>query len=140
MPTRKAPKVQQEVIAKRLQGESKRKIARDLQMGRDTVDRILSESQIEEAVAQGRSRLVELVPKAVQLIEAAIEQGLEADEVPRNALEAAIHVVKGSGAYEERTRTRGDFYVHDEYAKADRSQLESELRDRLQAIGSSRSN
>lgn len=140
MPTRKAPKVQQEVIAKRLQGESKRKIARDLQMGRDTVDRILSESQIEEAVAQGRSRLLELVPKAVQLIETAIEQGLEADEVPRNALEAAIHVVKGSGAYEERTRTRGDVYVHDEYAKADRSQLESELRDRLQAIGSSRPN
>ena len=67
MPTRKAPKVQQEVIAKRLQGESKRKIARDLQMGRDTVDRILSESQMEEAVAQGRSRLLELVPKAVQL-------------------------------------------------------------------------
>jgi hypothetical protein len=57
--------------------------------------------------------LVELVPKAIQLIEAAIENGLNANEVPKNALEATIHVVKGSGTYEERTRTRGDLYVHD---------------------------
>jgi hypothetical protein len=140
MPTRKAPQVQQTVIAKRLRGESKRKIARDLQMGRDTVDRILSESQVEAAVAQGRSHLVELVPKALQVIEAAIEQGLTATEVPKSALEAAIHVVKGSGTYEERSRTRGDVFVHDEYAKADRDQLELELADRLQAIGSRRPN
>jgi hypothetical protein len=140
MPTHKSAPVQQAVIAKRLQGESKRQIARDLGMGRNTVDRILSESQIEAAVAQGRSRLVELVPKAIQLIGLAIEQGLEADEVPRNALDAAINVVKGSGTYEERSRTRGDVYVHDEYAKADRAELESQLRDRLQAIGSGRPN
>jgi hypothetical protein len=140
MPTHKSAPVQQAVIAKRLQGESKRQIARDLGMGRNTVDRILSESQIEAAVAQGRSRLVELVPKAIQLIGLAIEQGLEADEVPRNALDAAINVVKGSGTYEERSRTRGDVYVHDEYAKADRGELESQLRDRLQAIGSGRPN
>jgi hypothetical protein len=136
----KAPQVQQAVISQRLQGDSKRKIARDLDIDRKTVDRILSESQIEEAVAQGRSRLVELVPKALQVIEAALEQGLQADGVPRNALEAAINVVKGSGTYEERSRTRGDVYVHDEYAKADRGELESQLRERLQAIGSSRPN
>jgi hypothetical protein len=73
MPTNKSPQVQQAVIAKRLQGESKRKIARDLEMGRDTVDRILSESQVEAAVAQGRTQLVELVPKAIQLIQRAID-------------------------------------------------------------------
>jgi len=138
--SRKAPQVQQAVIAKRLQGDSKRQIARDLDVNRRTVDRILSESQIEEAVAQGRSRLVEMVPKALQLIEIAIEQGLASDEVPRNALEAALNVVKGSGTYEERSRTRGDVYVHDEYAKADRDELESQLRERLQAIGSSNPN
>lgn len=132
--------MQQAVIAKRLQGDSKRQIARDLDVNRRTVDRILSESQIEEAVAQGRSRLVEMVPKALQLIEIAIEQGLASDEVPRNALEAALNVVKGSGTYEERSRTRGDVYVHDEYAKADRDELESQLRERLQAIGSSNPN
>jgi len=140
MPTRKAPQVQQTVIAKRLRGESKRQIARDLQMGRDTVDRILSESQVEAAVAQGRSRLVELVPKALQVIEAALEQGITAAEVPKSALEAAIQVVKGSGTYEERSRTRGDIFVHDEYAKTDRDQLELELADRLEAIGSRRIN
>jgi Homeodomain-like domain len=140
MPSHKSAPVQQAVIAKRLQGHSKRQIARDLGMGRNTVDRILTESQIEAAVAQGRSQLVELVPKAVQLIQRAIEQGLAADEVPKGALEAAIHVVKGSGAYEERSRTRGDVYVHDEYAKADREQLEAELAERLQAVGSRRPN
>jgi hypothetical protein len=133
MPTNKSPQVQQVVIAKRLQGESKRKIARDLQMGRDTVDRILSESQVEAAVAQGRSRLIEMVPKALQLIQRALDQGLVADEVPKSALEAAMHVVRGSGTYEERSRTRGDMYVHDDYAHADREQLESQLAERLQA-------
>lgn len=140
MPTNKSPQVQQAVIAKRLQGESKRKIARDLEMGRDTVERILSESQVEAAVAQGRTQLVELVPKAIQLIQRAIDQGLAANEVPKSALEAAIHVVKGSGTYEERSRTRGDVYLHDDYAKADRDQLESQLAERLRPAGSSRPN
>ncbi len=140
MPTNKSPQVQQAVIAKRLGGDSKRQIARDLGMGRNTVERILSESQVEAAVAQGRTQLVELVPKAMQLIEKAIEQGLAADEVPKSALEAAIHVVRGSGTYEERSRTRGDVYVHDEYSKADREDLESQLAERLCAAGSSRPN
>jgi hypothetical protein len=140
MPTNKAPQVQQTVIAKRLRGESKRQIARDLSMGRNTVDRILSESQVEAAVAQGRTQLVELVPKAIELIQRAIDQGLKANEVPKSALEAAIHVVKGSGTYEERSRTRGDVYVHDEYSKADRDQLESQLAERLRAAGSSQPN
>lgn len=140
MPTNKSPQVQQAVIAKRLHGESKRKIARDLEMGRNTVDRILSESQVEAAVAQGRTQIVELVPKALQLIQRAIDQGLAADEVPKSALEAAIHVVKGSGTYEERSRTRGDVYVHDEYSKADREHLESQLAERLRTVGSSRLN
>jgi hypothetical protein len=140
MPTNKSPQVQQAVIAKRLQGDSKRKIARDLEMGRNTVDRILSESQVEAAVAQGRTQLVELVPKAIQLIPQAIDQGLTADEVPRSALEAAVHVVKGSGTYEERSRTRGDVYVHDDYAHAEREHLESQLAERLRGAGSSRPN
>lgn len=140
MPTNKSPQAQQAVIAKRLSGDSKRQIARDLGMGRNTVDRILSESQVEAAVAQGRTQLVELVPKAMQLIEKAIDQGLAANEVPKSALEAAIHVVRGSGAYEERSRTRGDVYLHDDYAKADREQLESQLAERLDAVGSRRPN
>lgn len=140
MPTNKSPQAQQAVIAKRLHGDSKRQIARDLGMGRNTVDRILTESQVEAAVAQGRTQLVELVPKAIQLIHRAIDQGLAAEEVPKSALEAAIHVVKGSGAYEERSRTRGDVYVHDGYAKADREQLESQLAERLRPAGSGRPN
>jgi len=140
VPTNKPPQVQQAVIAKRLHGESKRKIARDLQMGRETVDRILSESQVEAAVAQGRSQLIEMVPKALQLIQRALDQGLVADEVPKSALEAAMHVVRGSGTYEERSRTRGDVYLHDDYAHADREQLESQLAERLQAPGQSRPN
>ncbi len=44
MPTNKSPQAQQAVIAKRLRGDSKRQIARDLGMGRNTVGRILSES------------------------------------------------------------------------------------------------
>jgi hypothetical protein len=141
MPTNKSPQVQQAVIAKRLQGESKHKIARDLEMGRDTVDRIQNESQVEAAVAQGRTQLAELVPKAIQLIQRAIDQGLAANEVPKSALEAAIHVVKGSGTYYgERSRTRGDVHVHDDYAKADREQLESELAERLGTFRPSRPN
>jgi hypothetical protein len=140
MPTNKSPQVQQAVIAKRLNGESKRKIARDLEMGRNTVDRILSESQVEAAVAQGRTQLVELVPKAIQLIQRAIDQGIAANEVPKSALEAAIHVVKGSGTYEERSRTRGDVYVHDDYTKADREKLEFDLAERLGTVRPCRPN
>jgi hypothetical protein len=138
MPTNKSPQSQQAVIAKRLRGDSKRQIARDLGMGRNTVDRILSESQVEAAVAQGRTQLVELVPRAIQVIAKAIDDGLAAKDVPKSALEAAILVVKGSGAYEERSRTRGDVYIHDDYAKADREQLESELAERLRPAGSGR--
>jgi hypothetical protein len=140
VPTKKAPQVQQAIIAKRLGGDSKRKIARDLDVNRKTVDRILCESQVEAAVAQGRTQLVEMVPRAMQLIQKAIDEGLEADEVPKSALEAAIHVVKGSGTYEERSRTRGDVYVHDDYAKSNDEQLESQLAERLQAIGPRRPN
>jgi hypothetical protein len=140
MPTHKSPQSQQAVIAKRLRGDSKRQIARDLGMGRNTVDGILSESQVEAAVAQGRTQLVELVPKAIELIHRAIDQGLKAKEVPKSALEAAIHVVKGSGTYEERSRTRGDLYLHDDYAKADREQLESDLAERLGTAGPCRPN
>jgi len=62
------------VIVKRLAGSSKAKIARELEIAPNTVSRILSEAEMSEAVREGRSRAVGLIPKALAAVEAGLDK------------------------------------------------------------------
>lgn len=54
MSSKKPEATKQAVVSKRLQGVSKRKISRDLNIDRETVDNILDESNVEAALAGWR--------------------------------------------------------------------------------------
>jgi hypothetical protein len=64
--------VQARVISRHLNGESKREIARVEGIGRDTVGRILSQQEVVETIARYQSRLLEMVPNAIDAYEEAL--------------------------------------------------------------------
>jgi hypothetical protein len=71
-PKRKSIKpaaIQSAVIAKYAQGESKVQIAKDLEIQPNTVRSILDSSEIEQVILQGRSRVVSLIPRAIDTVE-----------------------------------------------------------------------
>jgi predicted transcriptional regulator len=73
--TSKSPAVQAAVIAKHMIGESKSQIAEDLGMSRVTVNHILSDSEIANMIAEGKSSIVRLIPKSIKAFERAIDKG-----------------------------------------------------------------
>jgi hypothetical protein len=83
----KPPMVQAAVIAKYSNGESKTQIANDLGMGRNTVTAILSQSEIEQYVLEGRSKVVSLIPKAIRAVE---------NRLDKNDGSVAIGVLRGT--------------------------------------------
>ena len=62
------------VISRRVLGDSKMKIARDLGITTNTVRRILTESEMIEAVQDGRSRAIGMIPKALDAVEAGLDK------------------------------------------------------------------
>jgi len=76
------------VIARTVQGESKSKIARDLEIDRATVRRIIDASEISRIVEEGKSECYGMVPKSVSNIEAAVNQG---------DVKASFGILKGTG-------------------------------------------
>lgn len=62
----KSEAVKGAVIAKHLSGDSNSQIARDLEVSRPTVIRILSEAEIDSFVQGGKASLIELIPTAVK--------------------------------------------------------------------------
>src|SRR5579863_324351 len=93
--SKKPESIKQAVISKRLQGESKRQISRDLEIHRQTVDTILDESQVEASLAQWRRDYLQLVPKALFIVTRMLE---EAQSVPvdKDLFGAALQVLKGT--------------------------------------------
>lgn len=71
----KPPAVKAGVIARYAGGASRARIARDLQIDRETVTRILNEPEIKEAVEASRSRCMGLLPKAEQAVERQLNEG-----------------------------------------------------------------
>jgi hypothetical protein len=85
--SRKAPIVQQAVIAKSLIGTTKSQIARDLNISRGTVDGILSNAEIEQHVLNGRSDCVRMIPRSVRVIDQRLQKGSET---------AALAILRGT--------------------------------------------
>ncbi len=56
-------------------GKDKTQIAKDLNLDRTTVRRILSEPEVAARVQEGYSRCIELIPKAVDAVETDLEKG-----------------------------------------------------------------
>jgi predicted transcriptional regulator len=63
------------VLAKTMAGESKSQIAEDLGITRDTVRRILNESELANLVLEGKTGVYMLIPKAVKALEKALDKG-----------------------------------------------------------------
>lgn len=74
MPSNKPPAVQAAVLAKRMNGDSKRQIAEDLEISRNTVTRILTDTELTQVVAEGKTGIYRLIPKAVKAFEHALDK------------------------------------------------------------------
>ncbi len=66
--------VKTEVISRHLQGDNNSLIARELDISRPTVQRILAESEIDTIVREGRSRAIMLIPRSLDVVENRLEK------------------------------------------------------------------
>lgn len=73
--TLKSPAIQAQVLAKRVTGDSKAKIARDLGMAVNTVTSIIELTDFEREIEAGRISCVKLIGKGAQAIEKAFDKG-----------------------------------------------------------------
>lgn len=132
MPSKKPESTKQAVVSKRLQGASKREIARDLGIHRETVDSILDESQVEAAMAQCRQDYLKLAPRALDVVErfliAGSEEGVAID---KETFTGALQVLKGTGVHEERTRSRNDLRVSRDLTNASDEELDKSITELL---------
>ncbi|GEM_PF-5008214 len=127
MPSKKPESVKQAVVSKRLQGESKRQIARDLEIGRATVDNILDESQVEAALAQWRRDYLQLVPTALRVTKQFLEDGERNAPIDKDVFNGALQILKGTGVHEERTRARSDVRVTKDLTNATDAELDQSI-------------
>jgi hypothetical protein len=78
------------VVARHIEGESNREIARNEAIDRETVGRILSQQEVVHKIAEGHSRLLALVPKAIGVC----EEALNSDDL-RLATATATKILEG---------------------------------------------
>ena len=71
--SRKPQVVKMAVVAKSAMGVSKAQIARELEISRNTVKRILNEAELSSLVDQGKSSLYECIPEAALVYEGKIK-------------------------------------------------------------------
>lgn len=69
------PVVKAAVITRRVQGDSIRQIAKDLEISRQSATNILNEANVDQQVEQYKGRAWELVPKAFDSIETQLDKG-----------------------------------------------------------------
>jgi hypothetical protein len=93
-------KRENEVVRRRIQGESKTDIAKALGISRTTVHAILDKTQTEEAILTARCQLLGMADIAVKRVEQSIKSA------KREGLEASLAVLKGLGVLEERTKSQ----------------------------------
>jgi DNA-binding transcriptional MocR family regulator len=74
---RTAPGIKTAVIQRRVSNQSKRKIASELGIGRNTVTRILEDSHVEQALECGIQASVGLIPQAIRVAEFKLSQNSE---------------------------------------------------------------
>src|SRR5437899_3125313 len=131
MPTHKSEAVKQALVSKRLQGDSKRKIARELQINRETVNNILDESQVEPALAQWRRDYLQLVPAALSVVKTVLLQHEDTKTVDKDMLATALQVLKGTGVHEERSRSRNDVRIANDYTTESDEQIAGSIEELL---------
>src|SRR5258708_4942298 len=135
MPKSKSVKpesVKQVVVSKRLQGESKRQISRDLDIHRQTVDNILDESNVEACLAQWRRDYMKLAPLALSAVQRFLTDGsAEGATIDKDAFSGALQVLKGTGVHEERTRSRNDVRVTQDLTNASDEELDNSITELL---------
>jgi hypothetical protein len=98
MASNKPPIVQAAVIAKHFMGDSKTQIAGDLGMSRVTVNNILSESELTELVARGKTDIYRMIPEAVAGIRKAIKRGKTTEEAQLVLRSTGVIAPEESGA------------------------------------------
>jgi hypothetical protein len=72
--TNKPAVVQTAVVLKAMNGDSKRQIAEDLGIGRDTVTAILEQPELDQLIKEGKTRLHQLIPKSLNAFEHALDK------------------------------------------------------------------
>ena len=85
------------MIARHLDGESNRKIAREEEIDRETVDRILTQKELVVMIAEQQTRLLRLGSKAIDVYEEALggqDLGM--------ALATATKILEGTGVQDKR--------------------------------------
>ena len=70
----KPPIVKTNVLTRHIQGASNSLIAEELNISRPTVQRILEESEIDTIVKQGRSRVIQLIPKSIDVVDKRLDR------------------------------------------------------------------
>ena len=70
-----AKHVHDAIIARRANGQRITQIAKDLQISRTTVYKVLAESKVDEDMKSFRPRAIELIPKAFCAIEKTLDKG-----------------------------------------------------------------
>jgi hypothetical protein len=135
MPKSKSVKpesVKQAVVSKRLAGESKRQISRDLEIHRETVDNILDESQVETSLAQWRRDYLQLVPKAMGIVKRMLDDAQDGP-VDKDLFTAALSVLKGTGVHEERTRSQSNVKISQDLTNASDEELNKSIAELMAA-------
>jgi predicted transcriptional regulator len=62
------------VIIRAAAGRSKKRIAKDLGLSRNTVSSILNEAEVSTVIEQGKSDVLRMVPKATEVFNHALDQ------------------------------------------------------------------
>jgi hypothetical protein len=75
--SRKAPAIKTSVIVKRLQGQDKTSISRELGIARNTVTAILEENDVERIMQDGQSQTLRRVPAALDVLDVRLEKNSE---------------------------------------------------------------
>jgi hypothetical protein len=111
------PAKQAIVLIEAARGKSKSQIAKDCRLDRGTVANILSQSEMVEKIQEGRSRLLGLVPKMVDVVERSLFKDTD------RATDSAHTALKGLGVYSPKSEV--DLTVHaDPYAGRSDDDLE----------------
>jgi hypothetical protein len=76
----KSPAVSAAVIAKRIAGQSKRQIAKDLSIGRNTVTAILSDTELSQLVEQSKAVIFSALPKIAETYAKGAAESFERSE------------------------------------------------------------
>jgi len=92
----KAPAIQSAVLAKRANGESKRKISKDLDIAYNTVTSVIDLNQFDEALAKNQASSIALIPQAIRVAEHRLAQNSE--NMAIKVLENTIWPLNGKGA------------------------------------------